>query len=231
MRAHVYNRKHPVNQNNNNNNNMTITSIYIPRMSTTHGEDSVRAAFRFLGNVKRVDFVPFEGDDDRFQKAFVHLDHIIQSDTNREIIDRIFEKNASARIYPEMFNTRTYWVLLRNKNPVSETRLNIHQVSENARILQSVVETQAAEIKALRERHIDDIHRLHQTIQEMLMFVCPAPDATRFRIINHMKYGQQCDTDYLGPYGPNGEFITRTQDFVNKGLGFVVCAPEDMKPM
>ena len=144
---------------------MTTTSIYIPRMSTTHGEDSVRAAFRFLGNVKRVDFVPVEGDDS-FQKAFVHLDHIIQSDTNNEIIDRIFEKNLSARIYPEMFNQRTYWVLLRNKNPVSETRLNIHQVSENARILQSVVEAQAEEIKALRE----DIRRMHQT----MMLLTPA---------------------------------------------------------
>ena len=64
-------------------------SFYVPRMATTHGEDSVRAAFRFLGNVKRADFVPIEGDD-RFQKAFVHMDHIIESDTNSEIMNRVF---------------------------------------------------------------------------------------------------------------------------------------------
>ena len=199
-------------------------------MATTHGEDSVRAAFRFLGNVKRADFIPIEGDD-RFQKAFVHLDHIIVSETNTEIINRVFERGENTRIYPETFNTRVYWILLRNKNPVTETRLNIHQVVENANILQSVVEAQAQEIKALRERYSGDIHRLHQTIQEMLLFVCPVPDATRYRLVNNMKYGQQCDTDYLVPNGPNGEFITRTQDFVNQGLGWTVCAPEDMKPM
>ena len=202
-------------------------SFYIPRMATTHGEDSVRAAFRFLGNVKRADFVPIEGDD-RFQKAFVHLDHIIDSETNAEIISRVFERNENTRIYPETFNTRVYWILLRNKNPVTETRLNIHQVVENANILQSVVEAQAEEIKALKESHGVAIHRLHQTIHEMLLFVCPAPDATRFRLINNMKYGQQCDTDYLTPKGPNGEFITTTQDFVNQGLGWMVCAPENM---
>jgi len=205
-------------------------SFYVPRMATTHGEDSVRAAFRFLGNVKRADFVPIEGDD-RFQKAFVHLDHIIESETNNEIINRVFERGENTRIYPETFNPRVYWILLRNKNPVTETRLNIHQVVENANILQSVVEAQAEEIKALRERHSGDIHRLHQTIHEMLLFVCPVPDATRYRLINNMKYGQQCDTDYVTPKGPNGEFITTTQDFVNQGLGWIVCAPEHMKPM
>lgn len=202
-------------------------SFYIPRMATTHGEDSVRAAFRFLGNVKRADFVPIEGDD-RFQKAFVHLDHIIESETNTEIINRVFERGENTRIYPETFNPRVYWILLRNKNPVTETRLNIHQVVENANILQSVVEAQAEEIKAMRERYSGDIHRLHQTIQEMLLFVCPAPNATRYRLINNMKYGVECDTDYLVPKGPNGEFITTTQDFVNQGLGWMVCAPDNV---
>ncbi len=202
-------------------------SFYVPRMATTHGEDSVRTAFRFLGNVKRADFVPIEGDD-RFQKAFVHMDHIIESDTNSEIMNRVFGRNESMRIYPETFNQRTYWILLKNKNPVTETKLNIHQLAENANILQSVVEAQGEEIKALRERHSGDIHRLQQTIHEMLLFVCPAPAATRFRLINYMNYDQQCDTNYVTPKGPNGEFITTTQDFVNQGLGWTVCAPDNV---
>ena len=205
----------------------TNYSIYIPRMATTHGEESVRAAFRFLGNVKRADFVPIEGDD-RFQKAFVHFDHIIESETNAEIISRVFERNENTRIYPETFNPRVYWIILRNKNPVTETKLNIHQVVENANILQSVVEAQAEEIRIMREQHRTDIHRLHQTIHDMLI---SEPAATRYRLINNMKYGQQCDTDYLVPNGPNGEFITTTQNFVNQGLGWMVCAPEHMKPM
>jgi hypothetical protein len=135
-------------------------------MATTHGEDSVRAAFRFLGNVKRTDFVPIEGDD-RYQKAFVHLDHIIESETNSEIINKVFVNNESIRIYPETFNQRAYWILLMNKNPVTETRLNIHQVVENANILQSVVEAQAEEIKALHQCHADDIQRLQMAMNNL----------------------------------------------------------------
>ena len=149
-------------------------SFYVPRMATTHGEDSVRAAFRFLGNVKRVDFVPIEGDD-RFQKAFIHMDHIIESETNTEIINKVFVNNESMRIYPETFNPRAYWILLMNKNPVTETKLNIHQVVENANILQSVVEAQAEEIKAMKESHADDIKCIQMTINniyDILSSVC-----------------------------------------------------------
>jgi hypothetical protein len=80
----------------------------------------------------------------------------------------------------------------------------------------------------MREQHGTDIQRLHQTIHSMLTFVCPVPDATRYRLINNMKYGMECDTDYLVPKGPNGEFITTTQDFVNQGLGWMVCAPDNV---
>jgi hypothetical protein len=51
-----------------------------------------------------------------------------------------------------MFHNNEYWVLLKNKSPVQESKLNIHQVVENARILQGVVDAQAEEIKALREQ-------------------------------------------------------------------------------
>ena len=141
-------------------------SLYIPRMAITHCEDSVRAALRFLGNVKRVDFVTIEGDD-RYQKAFVHLGYMIESETNTEIINKVFVNNESVRIYPETLNQRVYWILLMNKNPVTETKLNIHQVVENANILQSVVEAQAEEINALHQCHADDIQRLQMAMNNM----------------------------------------------------------------
>lgn len=218
----------------NNNNMSTSYSFYVPRMLTEYDETRVRgcvSSVLCIGEVMRVDFVPIEGEP-RFQKAFIHMGMIYGGHQSTDhIMNEVFNNDKGVRVYPSQFGSSEYWILLKNKKPVSETKLNIHQVAENATILQSVVEAQAEEIRVLRQRHSDDIHRLHQTIQEMLMFVCPTPDATRYRLINNMKYGQECDTDYLVPNGPNGEFITRTQDFVNKGLGFVVCAPEEMKPM
>jgi len=104
-----------------------------------------------VGTVNRVDFVPIEGEP-RFQKAFIHMEQIYNTPATSHLMSEVFEGNRGVRMYPGMFRQNEYWVLLKNKTPVQETKLNIHQVAENARILQSVVETQAKEIKALREQ-------------------------------------------------------------------------------
>ena len=58
-----------------------------------------------------------------------------------------------------------------NKNPVTETKLNIHQVVENANILQSVVEAQAEEIKILCERYAEDIQFLKMAMNNMYVMM------------------------------------------------------------
>jgi hypothetical protein len=206
----------------------TSYSFYVPRMLTEYDETRVRgcvSSVLCIGEVMRVDFVPIEGEP-RFQKAFIHMGMIYGGHQSTDhIMNEVFNNDKGVRVYPSQFGSSEYWILLKNKKPVSETKLNIHQVAENATILQSIVEAQAQEIKALRERYEVDVRRLQQTIHTMLL---SAPDATRFRLINYMKYGVECDTDYMVPNGPNGDFITATQDFVNKGLDGVVCAPEHM---
>ena len=133
---------------------MSTFSFFIPRMLNEYDETRVKGIFASVicvGTVNRVDFVPIEGEP-RFQKAFIHMEQIYNTPETSRIMSEVFDGNRGVRMYPGMFNQNEYWVLLKNKTPVQETKLNIHQVAENARILQSVVEAQAKEIKALREQ-------------------------------------------------------------------------------
>ena len=134
---------------------MSTSSFFVPRMLAEYDETRVKGIFTNLciGTVSRVDFVPIEGEP-RFQKAFVHVEQFYNTPSTDHIIREVleYEGNGNVRVYPGTFNRNEYWILLRNKTPVQETKLNIHQVVENARILQGVVEGQAAEIKALREQ-------------------------------------------------------------------------------
>jgi hypothetical protein len=133
---------------------MSSVSFFVPRMLTEYDETRVKGIFASVmcvGTVNRVDFVPIEGEP-RFQKAFIHMEQIYNTPATSHLMSEVFDGNRGVRMYPGMFNQNEYWVLLKNKTPVQETKLNIHQVAENARILQSVVEAQAKEIKALREQ-------------------------------------------------------------------------------
>lgn len=133
---------------------MSTFSFFVPRMLAEYDETRVKGIFAnvlCVGIVSRVDFIPIEGEP-RFQKAFIHMEQIYNTPSTSHVMSEVFEGNRGVRVYPGMFHQNEYWVLLKNKTPVQETKLNIHQVAENARILQSVVETQAKEIKALREQ-------------------------------------------------------------------------------
>ena len=133
---------------------MSSFSFFVPRMLTEYDETRVKGILAnviCVGIVSRVDFVPIEGEP-RFQKAFIHMEQIYNTPATSHIMSEVFEGNRGVRVYPGMFHQNEYWVLLKNKSPVQETKLNIHQVVENTRILQSVVEAQAKEIKAMREQ-------------------------------------------------------------------------------
>ena len=132
---------------------MSTSSFFIPRMLTEYDETRVKGVFinMCVGAVNRVDFVQIEGEP-RFQKAFVHMEQIYNTPSTAHIMSEVFDGGRGVRVYPGTFTQNEYWVLLKNKSPVQETKLNIHQLAENARILQGVVEAQAADIKALREQ-------------------------------------------------------------------------------
>ena len=134
-----------------NNNNML--SFYVPRIATSYNDASIRRIFEQMGigGVSRVDFKNIDGND-RFQKAFIHMDYLYETEIANAINRNVFYMGSSFRINPENFNTEVYWILLPNKTPIVETTLNIHQLAENARLLELRVTEQNALIATLMEK-------------------------------------------------------------------------------
>jgi hypothetical protein len=163
----------------------SITSVYIPRMSLLHTEEAViNVMFNLrIGTVSRVDFVPInkkpgfvEKFDDVYKSAFVHFylplpryegPPLPAEETaglrlrNQHIWDMLVsDEPCRVKVSPS-----EYWFILQNKNPVPETMMNIHQVVENGRHLENLIEKQSkmleeqdATIKKL-EAKLDGVHQ------------------------------------------------------------------------
>ena len=123
-----------------------LFSVFIPTISKVHTEDSIANYFdlNYVGKVERVDFVEFQNDEKKgYQKAFVHFSP--QKKTG-EIMEAI-EQKGSYRFYPceRMINVCSfkeqseYWILLKNRNPVPKTELNIDQLAHNQKLLEEKV--------------------------------------------------------------------------------------------
>ena len=147
----------------------SYTSIYIPRMSTRHTEKSIKnimSSFQ-IGNVERVDFTPInkkpgfgENIDQVVMSAFVHFsDPLLGLDNcynymsdstlgNNDFWDAI----SGEKPYRLQIAHNEYWICLKNKNPVQYTMMNIHQVVENSRHLENLVEEQKNKIQKLEEK-------------------------------------------------------------------------------
>lgn len=164
----------------------SITSIYIPRMSVLYTEESViNVMFNLrIGSVTRVDFVPInkkpgfvEKVDEAYKSAFVHfylpLPRYEGPPLTAEDTDGLYPRN---QYIWDMLDTdepcrvkvspTEYWVILRNNHPVPETMMNIHQVVENGRHLESLVEKQNKKIEEQDvtikklEAKLDGVHAL-----------------------------------------------------------------------
>ena len=152
-----------------------MASFYIPRITKNYSEDDIVRAFHGLsiGKVMRVDFAPLlpvapgvresmESLCNPFQKAFVHLEWLYDTDIAKTIGSTVLDADNSYRIYPWLTNNHEYWILLNNKTAIPATRLNVHQMAENHRILEQTVmaqekqiaeqSKQIAEIKAMVEK-------------------------------------------------------------------------------
>ena len=115
-------------------------SFYIPRMDIHYNTELVSAVFDrfYIGQVYRVDFVEIPGDS-KFQSAFVHMEIVYDVPSTDTIIDKVFVQNKPFKIRPDVFGGGTKWTLLKNKNPITETRLNIHQIVEKTKKLEDQV--------------------------------------------------------------------------------------------
>jgi len=147
----------------------SIKSIYVPRMSTRWTEEAViEKMTRYgFGNVSRVDFTPInkkpgfgENVDLVVKSAFIHFEFINIYYTLWDTL----ENNGS---YKFQVDTNEYWILLKNKNPVQETLMNLHQIVENGRYLENLINNQAEEISQLRESLASQQNRTEQLEREL----------------------------------------------------------------
>jgi hypothetical protein len=169
-----------------------MASFYIPRISIEHNETAIAHVFRanYVGEVKRVDFVPLETpNNDRFCSAFVHCYRV-----NPTVIGFIDELEGQSG-YRLQINPNEYWILLKNKNPISDTRLNIHQIAENARLL----EQRVVEQNAFIERQSEEIFRIHETIYDMMNIIYSLDEDKKRMSDNYkyMVYGENYDVHIL----------------------------------
>jgi hypothetical protein len=145
-------------------------SIYIPRMAAHHDEESVKNVMTNygIGTVSYVDFTPInkkpgfgEKVDDVVKSAFVHF-----SDPMMSSFDNNYHYNSRRTLGNENFwnivlyrdgpyklqiSLGEYWLCLENTKPVQRTMMNIHQVVENSRHLENLIEKQAEKLKEQEE--------------------------------------------------------------------------------
>ena len=135
----------------------TISSIYIPRMSAKYNEEFVEHIFDLyrIGMVSRVDFTPInkkagfvENVDSIWKSAFVHLVDTTTIPANPygpeyEYNEEAWESINSGNCYKIQVSKYEDWFCLKNKKPIQKTLMNIHQVVENGRHLENLVQQQA----------------------------------------------------------------------------------------
>jgi hypothetical protein len=136
-------------------------SVYIPHIPVSYDSYMVAEIFNLftIGRVERVDFLAPHESNTRIRQAFVHF-HAYSSVPMTTMI----QKHAAHESYRMIVdNQGHYWDLCENKRPVPESDLNVHQLAENLRILQSTFETKLAELTA----KIAVIPQLHEEIADL----------------------------------------------------------------
>ena len=138
-------------------------------MSTHHTVASIKnimSSYR-IGTVERVDFTPInkkpgfgENVDEIVMSAFVHFsDPLLGYDNCYNYMSDSYLGNndfwddmTCNQPYKLQITRNEYWICLKNKNPVQYTMMNIHQVVENSRHLENLVEEQKNKIQKLEEK-------------------------------------------------------------------------------
>ena len=142
-----------------------VYSVYIPRIHSRWTEVDVACLFdrTQFGVVKRVDFLPIDNHTATTKRtdiirAFVHFSEVYNTKYTLEILDAI----DSGECFRQRISQEEFWMLLKNKNPVLETRLNIHQVVENATILEHRVDAYEIDVRDIER----DYHELKKVVEK-----------------------------------------------------------------
>ena len=152
-----------------------MCSVFIPTISKAHTQEIIANYFALnsVGKVERVDFVEFQNDEDRvcdptrFQQAFVHFS---PQQKTREIME-VIEQKGSYRFYPceKLINIcsfkeqNQYWILLKNKNPLPKTELNVNQLAHN----QKLMEERYVQMEEREALMVEKMEKMFQKMEKM----------------------------------------------------------------
>jgi hypothetical protein len=158
-------------------------SVFIPTISKLHTEERIAYYFALncVGKVERVDFVEFQNDEeDRacdakgFQQAFVHFS---PQQKTHEIMEAI-EQKGSYRFYPwekslkvcSFKEQNQYWILLKNKNPVPKTELNVNQLAHNMKLMEersAQLEERSAQMEEREALMVKKMEKMEERYAQM----------------------------------------------------------------
>jgi len=140
-----------------------INSVYIPRVAAHHSADFISIMMSQFGTVERIDFTPInkkpgfrENVDNGVKSVFVHFSSRGFANCFWSIIDR-----EPSTAYQLTVSQDEYWLCLKNRSPVQRTMMNIHQVVENGRHLEGLLERQASII----QKQEDKINELEKKLE------------------------------------------------------------------
>lgn len=135
----------------------TVSSIYIPRMSSFVTQEDIAFEFNntYSNCVTRVDFTSVnkkpgfvEETSTPFKAAFVHFMYPLNEFFATDIVQALMEQKAYKH---QTMLFQEYWLILPNKNPVPYTMMNNAQIVENCRYLEQKVLDQDKTIAELKE--------------------------------------------------------------------------------
>jgi len=167
----------------------TLLSVYIPRMAAHHDEESIVnvMANYGIGTVCYVDFTTInkqpgfgENVDKYVKSAFVHFcdpkkvgsekyNYYMSYPHKEKFWDIVLSLNGPYKLQVSMSE---YWLCLENKNPVQRTLMNVHQIVENGRYLENLLENQSKKIEE-QDKTIKELENKFKGIEAVvLQLIC-----------------------------------------------------------
>jgi len=188
-------------------NSQVMYSVFIPTISKIHTEERIANYFalKCVGNVERVDFVEFQsgvkglhGDVKDFHQAFVHF---TPDQKTHEIMEAI-EQKGSYRFYPcdklicSFKEQNQYWILLKNKNPVPKTELNVNQLANNQKLMEEREALMVEKMEKMEQRMAQMDERSAQMEERearMVQRMTKMEDEMKMMILLNEKFAQTFD--------------------------------------
>jgi len=134
-----------------------------------------------VGFVARVDFTPINKskgfqkviEPGAFRSAFVHFLPQRQPPMYIHPVWDCVEKEVPYHLH---VSKEEYWICLKNKSPVQNTHMNIHQVVDNCAYLEKLIITQKTEIESLKNVVSEILDVLKISLQKQIHIVEPEPE-------------------------------------------------------